>query len=222
MSLPCVSWHPSATTSSYVRASSMSVCSFDVGRCTLASHCAPAFLSDACHHRTLHHCWLRSTGDGESFLPLLLLLSCSPPPPFKVRFSLLTPRFRRAACATSAVGASFHATALTARFLLGLFLFPLVKALLPPSGWQSFTRHLSLHSSPSLCTHEAVSSVRSNAFCVHDIWLLRLLFHFSTAKLRQAVCLKYRLAICFTKMSAAFRTFPVWLLVKSGYSNIFP
>lgn len=27
MSLPCVSWHPSATTSSYVRASSMSVCS---------------------------------------------------------------------------------------------------------------------------------------------------------------------------------------------------
>ena len=159
---------------------------------------------------------------GESFLPLLLLLSCSPLPPFVVRFSLLTPRFRRAACATSAVGASFHATALTARFLLGLFLFPLVKALLPPYGWQSFTRHLSLHSSPSLCTHEAVSSVRSNAFCVHNIWLLRLLFHFSTAKLRQAVCLKYRLAICFTKMSAAFRTFPVWLLVKSGYSNIFP
>ena len=150
MSLPCVSWHPSATTSSYVRASSMSVCSFDVGRCTFASHCAPAFLSGACHHRTLHHCWLRSTGEGESFLPLLLLLSCSPLPPFKVRFSLLTPRFRRAACATSAAGASFHTTALTARFLLGLFLFPLVKALLPPSGWQSFTRHLSLHSSPSL------------------------------------------------------------------------
>lgn len=65
----------------------------DVGRCTFASHCAPAFLSDACHHRTLHHCWLRSTGEGESFLPLLLLLSCSPLPPFKVRFSLLTPRF---------------------------------------------------------------------------------------------------------------------------------
>lgn len=107
-------------------------------------------------------------------------------------FCLLTPRFRRVACATSAVGASFHTTALTARFLLGLFLFPLVKALLPSSGWQSFTRHLSLHSSPSLCTHEAVSSVRSNAFCVHDIWLLRLLFHFSTAKLRQAVCRKYR------------------------------
>lgn len=85
MSLPCVSWHPSATTSSYVRASSMSVCSFDVGRCTFASHCAPAFLSDACHHRTLHHCWLRSTGEGESFLPLLLLLSCSPLPPFMVR-----------------------------------------------------------------------------------------------------------------------------------------
>ena len=171
----------------------------DVGRCTFASHCAPAFLPDACRHRTLHHCWLRSTGEGESFLPLLLLLSCSPPPPFKVRFSLLTPRFRRAACATSAVGASFHATALTARFLLGLFLFPLVKALLPPSGWQSFTRHLSLHSSPSLCTHEAVSSVRSNAFCVHDIWLLRLLFHFSTAKLRQAVYLKYRLGYLLHK-----------------------
>ena len=65
----------------------------DVGRCTFASHCAPAFLPDACHHRTLYHCWLRSTGEGESFLPLLLLLSCSPPPPFKVRFSLLTPRF---------------------------------------------------------------------------------------------------------------------------------
>ena len=104
-----------------------------------------------------------------------------------------------ATCDTSAVGASFHATALTARFLLGLFLFPLVKALLPPSGWQSFTRHLSLHSSPSLCTHEAVSSVRSNAFCVHDIWLLRLLFHFSTAKLRQAVCRKYRLSYLLHK-----------------------
>lgn len=65
----------------------------DVGRCTFASHCAPAFLPDACHHRTLHHFWLRSTGEGESFLPLLLWLSCSPPPPFKVRFSLLTPRF---------------------------------------------------------------------------------------------------------------------------------
>ena len=218
-----MSWHPSATTLLirpcflYVR-----LLREDVGRCTFASHCAPAFLPDACHHRILHHCWLRSTSEGESFLPLLLLLSCSPLPPFKVRFSLLTPRFRRAACATSAVGASFHATALTARFLLGLFLFPLVKALLPPFGWQSFTRHLSLHSSPSLCTHEAVSSVRSNAFCVHDIWLLRLLFHFSTAKLRQAVCLKYRLAICFTKMLATIRTFPVWLLVKSGYSNIFP
>ena len=35
----------------------------DVGRCTFASHCAPAFLPDACHHRTLHHCWLRSTGE---------------------------------------------------------------------------------------------------------------------------------------------------------------
>ena len=91
--LPCVSWHPSATTLLirpcflYVR-----LLREDVGRCTFASHCAPAFLPDACHHRTLHHCWLRSTGEGESFLPLLLLLSCSPPPPFKVRFSLLTPR----------------------------------------------------------------------------------------------------------------------------------
>ena len=65
----------------------------DVGRCTFASHCTPAFLPDACHHRTLHHCWLRSTGEGESFLPLLLLLSCSPLLSFKVLFSLLTPRF---------------------------------------------------------------------------------------------------------------------------------
>ena len=35
----------------------------DVGRCTFASHCAPAFLPDSCHHRTLYHCWLRSTGE---------------------------------------------------------------------------------------------------------------------------------------------------------------
>ena len=71
-----MSWHPSATTLLirpcflYVR-----LLREDVGRCTFASHCAPAFLPDACHHRTLHHCWLRSTGEGESFLPLLLLLS---------------------------------------------------------------------------------------------------------------------------------------------------
>ena len=91
-----MSWHPSATTLLirpcflYIR-----LLREDVGRCTFASYCAPAFLPDACHHRILHHCWLRSTGEGESFLPLLLLLSCSPPPPFKVRFSLLTLRFRR-------------------------------------------------------------------------------------------------------------------------------
>lgn len=81
MSLPCVSWHPSAATSSYVRASSMSVCSFDVGRCTFASHCTPAFLSDACHHRTLHHCWLRSTGEGNLFFSCsycFLALHCLP------------------------------------------------------------------------------------------------------------------------------------------------
>ena len=74
MSLPCVSWHPSATTLLirpcflYVR-----LLREDVGRCTFASHCAPAFLPDACHHRTLHHCWLRSTGEGGIFSSLALI-----------------------------------------------------------------------------------------------------------------------------------------------------
>ena len=69
-----MSWHPSDTTLLirpyflYVR-----LLREDVGRCTFASHCAPAFLPDACHHRTLYHCWLRSTGEGGIFSSLALI-----------------------------------------------------------------------------------------------------------------------------------------------------
>ena len=62
--------------------------------------------------------------------------------------------------------------------------------------------------------HEAVSSVRSNVFCVHDIWLLRLLFNFSIAKLRQDVYLKYRLGYLHHKNIGSLPHFSVWLLVK--------
>lgn len=74
---------------------------------------------------------------GNLFFPCSYGFLISPPTIFGVRFSLLTLRFQRAACATSAVGASFHATALTARFWLGLFLFPSCEALLPPPRWRS-------------------------------------------------------------------------------------
>ena len=203
----------------------------DVGRCTFTSHCAPAFLSDACHH-TLHHCWLRSTGEGDSFLfiPCSYGFLISPPTIFGVRFSLLTLRFRRVCLChfRSRSIVSHHSTdgEILARSLSLPLLWGFASSFqmeLDAYGAslveESFTLHLSLHSRPSLCTHEAVSSVRSNVFCVHDIWLLRLLFNFSIAKLRQDVYLKYRLGYLHHKNIGNLPHFPVWLLVKRVFQH---
>ena len=67
-----------------------------------------------------------------------------------------------------------------------------------------------------LMHHEAVSSVRSNVFCVHDIWLLRLLFNFSIAKLRQDVYLKYRLGYLHHKNIGNLPHFPRMTPGKEG------
>ena len=167
---------------------------------------------------------------GILFFPCSYGFLICPPTSFGLRFSLLTLRFRRDCLChfRSRSIVSHHGTdgEILARSLSLPLLWGFTSSFqmeLDACGAslveESFTLHLSLHSRPSLCTHEAVSSVRSNVFCVHDIWLLRLLFYFSIAKLRQDVYLKYRLGYLHHKKIGSLPHFPVWLLVKRVFQH---
>lgn len=172
-----MSWHPSAATSSYVRASSMSVCSLMFPRCTFTWHCIPCISYGRFILLSCASIYVSQWGGFSSFLCSYCYLVFSLPTCRVLWFGLCSLlRFRWDACATSAEQASlFLCRCGNCRFLLWLFLIPMVKG----ASFQSFTCHLFLHSRSSLCTHNAVSSVRSYVLCVHIIWLLRILYIFT-------------------------------------------